>query len=209
MDGGNGCSASKEPAAGAPAAGPAIEPAGAARNQAEAAGQPEGALLHECEREYRKIGWWKGPHAAKEERQAVRRFWVGLGEPGARWLARRIGRETHVDILDGVVNLLASLGPTGVGPILDTLQEDVTPVQAEHLLAALRWARLTGQAPLQSRLHEVLCRFLVHEAADVRQAAVRATRVLPRDLACRLLAERRAAERDPELAEAIAEELAG
>ncbi len=197
----NGCLAAKELATATPAEGAA----GAA-----AVGSPnriEGALLEQCEREYQKVGWWKGPHATPEARQAVRTFWVGLGEPGVCWLAQRIGRESHVDLLDGVTNLLISFGPAGLPLILNTLQGDVTPVQAEHLLTVLRWTRLTGQEHLQPQLNAVLRHFLAHESAEVRQAAVRAARALPRDRARQMLLERRAAEPDPEVAEAIAEEL--
>ncbi len=68
--------------------------------------------IEEFETYYRLIGWWRGPFGTREAQNAVRHFWVNHGAVGAEWLIERIARESHGDVLDGVANLLADIGPS-------------------------------------------------------------------------------------------------
>jgi len=158
------------------------------------------------ERYYQKIGWWKGSAATDQARAINRAFWVGQGEVGTRWLAGRVGNETHSDVLDGVASLLAELGPISFTPVLEALGEKVTPEQAECLLTALRWISLPDRQNLPSGLVAILLRFLEHEQPDVREAAVRASCICPPREATQHLNQRREVETDPEVLAAIEQE---
>ena len=157
---------------------------------------------------YQKIGWWKGPYAKPEARARVRDFWQLQGDRGLRWLARRLRREGHIDLLQGVASLLANAGSAGISPILDELEHDPPLDQAVSLLRALGWMGEEGvdaEPTAATRLGAVLSAFLHHDDADLRESAVRAARLLPRERVVGLLRGPLDAERDPDVRQAIQE----
>ena len=79
-------------------------------------------------------------------RDSAHDFWVHSGTTGAEWLINRLATETHIDVLDGVANLLADLGATSIGPILTKLNARPTRDQADVLLRALGWAEAPRHA---------------------------------------------------------------
>jgi hypothetical protein len=93
--------------------------------------------IEEFEEFYRRIGWWRGPVATPEARKSVREFWVDRGPRAVTWLVERIAKETHGDVLDGVANLLADIGPASIEPIIGKMEGEPTRDQAEVLLKAL------------------------------------------------------------------------
>ena len=126
---------------------------------------------------------------------------------GAQWLVERIARETHVDVLDGVANLLADIGTKGIAAIARKLEAEPTRDQAEVLLKSLGWIEApqdVGGIHLES-LGKSLEKYLWFEDVDIRVAACAATRILPGDRAGVLLDRRRATERDPRVLESIDE----
>jgi|GEM_PF-3358292 len=174
------------------------------------AGQPILPLLTEkFEQFYRKIGWWRGPNASQDVRTSVREFWTHSGSTGAKWLIDRIARETHIDVLDGVANLLADIGPSSIDPIIHKLKAKPTRDQVEVLLKALGWIEAPRHAIAihQVDLENALQNYLGHTESDIRCAACAATRILPGSGALPLLNRRRRVESDPEVLEAIDEAL--
>ena len=174
------------------------------------AGQPILPLLTEkFEQFYRKIGWWRGPNASQDVRTSVREFWTLSGSTGAKWLIDRIARETHIDVLDGVANLLADIGPSSIDPIIHKLKAKPTRDQVEVLLKALGWIEAPRHAIAihQVDLEDALQNYLGHTESDIRSAACAATRILPGSRALALLNRRRRVESDPEVLEAIDEAL--
>jgi hypothetical protein len=160
------------------------------------------------EEEYQKIGWWKGPYAKPEARARVRDFWRLQGDRGLRWLAGRLRGEGHIDLLQGVASLLANAGSAGIPPILDELEHDPPLDQGVFLLKALGWMGEEGveaQPTAATRLEAVLSTFLHHDNADLRESAVRAARLLPRERATGLLQGPLDAERDADVRQAIEE----
>jgi hypothetical protein len=139
---------------------------------------------------YQKIGWWKGPNATTEARTLVCDFWRGQGDQGHRWLVSRLRPEWHIDLLDGVANILAQIGDSAIPPILDELERQPSRDQAEALLKALGWLGEDGKGaspPLVARLGVVLATFLGGDDPGPREWAARAARLLPREQAVTLL----------------------
>jgi hypothetical protein len=156
---------------------------------------------------YQKIGWWKGPLATAEAQRSLREYWVDRGTAGAEWLVDRIGSETHGDLLDGIANLLADIGPKSIVPIARKLEDEPTRDQAEVLLKSLGWIEATHDdaAVHPHDLWTILGHYLSDADADIRIAACAATRILPRHRRLSLLSQRRPFEHDPEVLDAIDE----
>jgi hypothetical protein len=168
------------------------------------------APAEEFEEQYQRIGRWKGPHGTREAQARVREFWLSQGSPGVRWLARRLREEGHVDVLHGASCLLWEAGLNAIPPILEELERQPAMDQADALLKALSWIGEDGVgAPrsLMARLEAALAGFLDHEAADVRESAALAMRLLPADRAAYWLRRRRPLETDPYVSETLANEL--
>ena len=161
----------------------------------------------EFERWYQQIGWWRGPNATAAVRKLVRSFWMNSGRTGAKWLIERIDTESHIDVLDGVANLLADIGPTSIDPIINKLKATPTRDQVEVLLKALGWVEAPrhAMAIATSVVENTLQGYLLHPDSDIRSAACAATRVLPRNSAIALLDRTRRVETDSEVLEAIDE----
>jgi hypothetical protein len=142
---------------------------------------------------YRLIGWWRGPNSAPAVKRSVRDFWFHCGTTGTEWLIGRLATETHIDILDGVANLLADIGPTSIDPILNKLKARPTRDQAEVLLKALGWVKAPRHAielPAVD-VEKILQAYLEHQDSDIRSSACAATSILPSDSAIALLRRRR------------------
>jgi hypothetical protein len=162
-------------------------------------------LTAKFEHFYQKIGWWKGSNARPAVKEQVRSFWKTSGSIGITWLIHRVSAETHADILDGVANLLADIGPSIVEPIIRTL---VTRSGYEHvdvLLKSLGWVEAPPHAMgiSQATLAITLKDYLWHPEPDVRAAACAATRLLQTEVARSLLNQRRKVESNREVVEAI------
>jgi hypothetical protein len=161
---------------------------------------------------YQKIGWWKGPNATPEARARVRDFWRLQGNRGLSWLVGRLRREWHIDLLDGVADLLAQAGGAGIPPILDELEhQPLRRDQAEALLKALGWMGEEGiPVPPSSvkRLETALSMFLHQDDAGLREWAARAVRLLPREQALALIGGPLDGETDPDVLQAIEETVA-
>jgi hypothetical protein len=100
---------------------------------------------------YQQIGWWKGPCSKPEARAQMREFWRLEGDRGLRWLAGRLRREGHIDLLQGVASLLADAGSAAIPPILDELEHDRPIDQAMFLLKALGWMGRRESKPSRRR----------------------------------------------------------
>ena len=161
------------------------------------------------EAEYKKIGVWKGRLGTAQERARVLQFWKDHGQQGARWLCRRLRRETHVDALDGVANILANIGEASLAPIVEELEREPSPEQSEAMLFALKWIRPSETHPSLDRLVRVLERLLRNGDPDLVERSCAATRVLDRRRAIELLEPVQLGTRDESLSEIIREELAG
>jgi len=160
---------------------------------------------------YQKIGWWKGPNATAEARALVCDFWRRQGDQGLRWLVSRLRAEWHIDLLDGVANVLAQIGDTAIAPMLDELERQPSRDQAEALLKTLGWLGEQGIAAspsLVERLGLVLAMFLRRDDPGLRERAVRAARLLPRERAVGLVAGLLNAEPDVDVRHAIEETVA-
>jgi hypothetical protein len=160
---------------------------------------------------YQKIGWWKGPNATPETRARVRDFWRLQGNRGLSWLVGRLRREWHIDLLDGVADLLAQAGDAGIPPILDELERQPRRDQAEALLKALGWMGEEGiPVPPSSvkRLETALSMFLHQDDAGLREWAARAVRLLPGERAIALIGGQLDGETDPDVLQAIEETVA-
>jgi len=174
--------------------------------------EPAGAgvfasLSHdEAERHYQALGRAKGPLAAEDVQRDAREYWNASGVAGARWLVARLRAETHEERLHWAASVLAGLGDVSLGPILEALRGDAPSDQALALLRALGWmgGRQTTADPLAEL---VLVKHLLHEDADVREAASEALRVLPRDRARTWLSRRLRDETDGAVRRTIEEEL--
>jgi hypothetical protein len=164
------------------------------------------AVQNQMEEFYRKIGWWKGPNSTPSIRGNVRNFWVNSGRKGASWLIERISRESHIDLLDGVANILADIGQASVEPIIGILGSGrPSRNQAEVLLKALGWI----EAPLHAvsiprvNLESVLERYLDHSDPDIREAALASTHILPNESRSAILRRRRDIEPNSDVLDAI------
>ncbi len=100
----------------------------------------------EFEAAYQKIGWWKGPNASAEAWARVREFWRHQGDQGFSWLASRLRREWHIDLLDGVASLLAEADGAAIPAILEELERQPSRDQAR---GAPQGTRLDGRARRQ------------------------------------------------------------
>jgi hypothetical protein len=190
----------------------AVDPAARAW-RARRSGDAEPSALasnpEEAEAHFRAIAPSTGKRVQPEVEEAARRFWGAAGEPGARWIARRLRWEFNVDALYGAAAALAELGVAAIPPILEELDNNPTTDQAMALVKALAWI---GQSPSAPKLEATsveltLARFLQHFDGDVREWAAVAMRLLPPDRAAYWLRRRQAEETDPYVSQAIAEEL--
>jgi hypothetical protein len=172
----------------------------------DVAGVPHLLSSDEAEGQYQALGRSKGPLAAEDVQRDARQYWNGSGAVGARWLIARLRSETHEERLHWAASTLAGLGDVSLGPILETLRGDAPPDQALALLRALGWmgGRQTRADPLAEL---VLVKHLLHEDPDVREAASKALRVLPRERARTWLTRRLRDETDGEVRRTIEEEL--
>lgn len=156
---------------------------------------------------YQRIGWWKGPQAAREIRVEGQTFWAD--ETRIRWLVARLRKERNIEILHGAASLLASLGGAIVPPILDELDGQSVGDNGLALLGAL------GKLPpaigrcYQTRLWNSLRRYLKdNRSPELREAAALATALLPVDRATRLLQDSIQAETNPVVRETLEDALA-
>lgn len=131
---------------------------------------------------YHQVGWHKGRFATPMARKTVRIFWIGAGGEGAHWLVGRIATETHGEILEGVANLLADIGPSSIGPIADALDANFGRDRSEFLLKALGWIGAERDVPIVEprRLEGIIGRYLSDTDPDIRESACAATAVLGR-----------------------------
>jgi hypothetical protein len=160
----------------------------------------------DLEEEYQKIGRWKGPFATPEAQARVRDFWSGQGEPGLHWLVGRFRQEWHIDVLDGVANLLAETGEAAVPTILEELERQPAVEHAEALLKALAWIGENGvNAPssLTTRLEAILTLYLQSDDPGPREWAARSACLLPQQQAIALLRHRHESESDAGVRRAI------
>jgi hypothetical protein len=165
--------------------------------------------LEAAEAHYRPLGRSKGDLAAGAVQDAAREFWQSAGERGARWLVRRLRRESQVEALHAAAARLSNLGPAAVAPIAEELGNDPTPDQAWALLQALGWMGESSSSPRleDALLGLILRKFLAHPHPDVREAAARAMRLLPPEQATHWLRQREREENDPDVVQTIEEEL--
>lgn len=115
--------------------------------------------------------------------------------------------ETNVEALDEIANRLADIGPSIIQPVMISLNGNPTRDQADVLLKALGWLDVPeGVSLFDPEISTAIIeRYLMDKEADVRAAACAATRILARDRRVALLADRRNAETDPYVLEAIEE----
>ena len=164
----------------------------------------------EFEKQYQRIGRWKGPHGTREAQAKVREFWLSQGVSGMRWIARRLRQEGHLDALHGASSLLSDAGTDAIPPILEELERQPSMDQADTLLNALALLGEDGvEAPrsLVALLEAALAGFLDHREADLRESAAVAMRLLPADRSAYWLRRRRPLETDPDVSATLANEL--
>jgi hypothetical protein len=161
----------------------------------------------ELEREYQRIGRWLGPDASVDARRGIHTFWAGLGEAGSEWLIERLARETNVDALDGVANLLASLRVVSLSAILRALGDKLAADQELALLQALAAMPPSSSADSARKIERELRERVCAHDADLAEGATRATRALSRDRALALLERAKTAAIDSALRAAIEYEI--
>jgi Uncharacterised protein family (UPF0175)/HEAT repeats len=160
----------------------------------------------DAERHYRAMRSWKQAEPARREARA---FWLSSDEAGARWLARRLRDESQVEALHAALATLTAMGEVAIGPAVEALGDDPAPDQTLTLLRALGWIGEPGTHPTLggAQAELVLADFLQHDDPDIRESAAHAMRLLPPVRAERWLSHRLRDEQNPEVVEAIEEEL--
>ncbi len=159
-----------------------------------------------AERNYQRLGRWKGPEASSEAQAEAKRFWRESDLPGTRWLVARLSEERHDDRLRGAAYTLADGGPASLGPILETLRGEPTADQALALLWALGWIG-DRQKTEDVRAELVLVKYLFEKNPELREASARAMRLLPLQHAKPWLERRLCDESDREVRLTIEDEL--
>jgi HEAT repeat protein len=162
---------------------------------------PEAAEVH-----HQRLGRWKGREASPEAQSESARFWRESGLAGIRRLVARLRDERHDDRLRGTASMLADLGPASLDPILEAFQDEPTADQALALLWALGWIgdrHQTGDAGAEL----VLVRYLFDDNPELREAAARATRLIPPQRGKPWLTRRLRVESDREVRLTIEHEL--
>lgn len=164
----------------------------------------------QLEEEYQKLGWTKGPLANEAAQTAVRNYWVALGERGAQWLIQRARRESHIEILSAIADILAEFGSGSAKLIAKELATGNCPMnQVSTLLKALGWVKIRKRPMLLHRLTVLIREQLAHSEVEVRESAAVATRCLPTSIARELLYAALAVEPNRFVREAIEEEISG
>jgi hypothetical protein len=169
--------------------------------RADAPFTPEEAEFH-----YQRLGRWKGPDASPEAQAESHRFWQDTGLPGIHWLIARLRDELHDDRLHGAGSMLADLDPASLGPIVQALRGETTRDQALSLLWALGWIGDHHQT-VDPLAELVLAQYLFDPNPELREAAARAMRLLPRPRAKTWLTRRLRDESDREVRLIIEQEL--
>ncbi len=99
--------------------------------------------MDEYEEQYQRINWTKGPLSNKNIQNQVNEFWLQSGPDCINWLINRIHTESHIDILDGVVNILTDIGLAAEQLIEDALTNDnLSQDQRETIDVALAYIQL-------------------------------------------------------------------
>jgi hypothetical protein len=160
------------------------------------------------EEAYGLIGWWKGPDPLHEARVKGQVFWKQGGEKRIRWLTRRLRSERNIETLQGAASLLADCGPLVIGPILDELSLASVGDNGLALLGALSYLKPADGLPYKHRLHTTIQRYLKHDLLELREAAVKATAILPAASARDCLREALSREHHPVVRETLEDALA-
>jgi hypothetical protein len=158
------------------------------------------------ESKYAKLGCFRGASGSPEGKKASREFWIRQGEPGGRWLIARLAQESNLEVLDGAAAVLRRMDAFVVPLIAESLKGDPEPEVAECLLHALRRDNLsTETGALYTHVLNIIERYFLHGAEEVRQAAYETAAVLAQEDSRRLLETARLRENDPELLRVIEE----
>jgi hypothetical protein len=130
---------------------------------------------------YRRINHYKGPDASPEAHAEIRMFWNNSGREGVQFLVDKLVDETHLELIEGVMNHLADIGPPSIRPIMEVLTSGRSRYNTECFLKTLGYIgseRGTDGVPPRD-LAELIMKFFDHDFCDVREAAAMATQILP------------------------------
>lgn len=179
----------------------------------------EDAMLHglvlerldrerELEAAFAVLASRRGVRATSSGRALATHQWITWGEFGASWLARRIASETDDEAAHAGAEVLSAFGKVGVDAILAHLEPLPPKDFRAELLEALAWAGPEDRRSTRVRILSLLDRAVSADARpSVREAAVRAARILPPEEAVPFLTSRRYAfaHLDEEIEAAFAE----
>lgn len=138
---------------------------------------------------YDKINWRMGPYATQEFRQKVLNFWMVSGPEGIAYLVDRLTQEPHLELLEGVPDILASIGEASVAPLVKALNYSpmLNECNVEACLKPFSWMGKVIEPDYE--LLEMIDGHLNLDDDDVFEAAVLACKILPVDTARLILAE--------------------
>lgn len=138
---------------------------------------------------YNRINCWKDPYSKPAVCEDTKRFWLNSADEGIWYLVERLADERHIELMEGVANILADIGPESVSAIVHVLNH--RPLwddsNAAWLLKALGWI---GEHESHGNYFELLDTIDGHlnsDDDDIFEAAVLACKCLPVEKARLLL----------------------
>jgi hypothetical protein len=164
---------------------------------------PVSAVLGEL---YEQLSRFTGPTATREVRSRLLQKFSGIPGIGAPWLVRRLRNEQDIDAQESALSALAEIGEPALLYVVTELTKMVGTDDADHaslFLRALRGFRRTGLGPWVNIVFPLIASFSLSIYPEVREAAYRATPLLPRDQALKILRAARSVEQDQDIREAV------
>jgi len=166
---------------------------------------PVSAVLDEL---YKQLGGTVGATPVHESRSRVLQKLYGISDVDAPWLVRRLRSEQNIDAQESALGVLAEIGQPALTYIIAELTQLVGTDDADHaslFLRALRHFRSTELGPWVHIVFALIASFSLSNFPEVREAAYRATVILPKEQALKILGSVRSTEKDQEIREAVEE----
>jgi hypothetical protein len=164
---------------------------------------PVSAVLGEL---YEQLSRITGPTATRDVRSRLLQKFSGMAEDSAPWLVRRLRDEQDIDAQESALSALAEIGEPALLHVVTELTKMVGTDDANHaslFLRALRGFRSTGLGPWVNIVFPLIASFSLSIYPEVREAAYRATVLLPKDQALKILHSAKSAEHDQDIREAV------
>lgn len=166
---------------------------------------PGSAVLGEL---YEQLSRITGPTATREVRSQLLQKLSGMAEVGAPWLVQRLRSEQDIDAQESALSALAEIGQPAFTHVVAELTQLVGTDDADHatlFLRALRGFRGIELGPWVHIVFGLIASFSSSIYPEVREAAYRATVLLPKEQALKILLSARSAEQDQDAREAVEE----